>query len=207
MKPSSPFGRLLSSLTPAAALCLTRIQELPAYRSVACSLRPAIKIVEADEEDLRQAWAWLKPGSRRQPTKRSLGITSFVTRNGRQVVGLVRLVRRPPTHKLYAGHWLFSLAVRTRYRRMGIGQELSQTVVERAREEGARELLLRVDEDNRAGVRLYRKLGFQMVTIPALEAQLEREWRETGRRSVVLCLSLIEEGQGTHTAWNGSRQD
>ena len=205
MKPRNPFGRPLPSLTTAAALCLTRIQELPAYRTMARSLRPAIEIVEADEKDLGLAWTWLKPGYRRRPTQSSPGITSFVAKHGGQVVGLVQLVRRPPAHKRYAGHWLFSLAVRTRYRRMGIGHELSGAVVDRAREEGAREILVRVHEDNRPAVRLYRKLGFQTTTIPALEAQLEREWRETGRRTAILRLSLVEDRHRTHEAWKRPR--
>ena len=40
--------------------------------------------------------------------------------------------------------------------------------------------------DNTRAIRLYRKLGFELILIPELEAHLESERTPSGRRRVVM---------------------
>ncbi len=91
------------------------------------------------------------------------------------------------------GLWLFSLGVRLKYRRLGIGELLSRRVVQVARERGAPELYLLVFEDNRPAVRLYHKLGFKQRTVSTMEEMLKREKQTYGRRRVVMVTSLDKE--------------
>ena len=58
---------------------------------------------------------------------------------------------------LPVGLWLFSLGVRLKYRRLGVGELLTLRVVQIARERRALELCLLVFEDNLPAMRLYHK--------------------------------------------------
>jgi putative acetyltransferase len=81
---------------------------------------------------------------------------------GEQVVGTVAL--------LYAGpgvYQMVKMAVDEAWRGHGIGRKLGEAVIERARQLGARTVML---YSNRAGaveaIDLYRKLGFQELPLP-----------------------------------------
>jgi ribosomal protein S18 acetylase RimI-like enzyme len=63
--------------------------------------------------------------------------------------------------------WLWGMLVTVRYRGAGIGQELVRKALAVAREAGAGRVYLRVFEENRAALALYRKVGFRPV--PATE--------------------------------------
>jgi ribosomal protein S18 acetylase RimI-like enzyme len=101
-------------------------------------------------------------------------------------MGLVRLMRHPEADIPQVSYWLYSLTVRTRYRGMGIGEALTRRVIEQARAEGALELFLRVFEDNAPALALYRKLGFEQVTLPALDADLVADVQKYRRRRLPL---------------------
>lgn len=193
MKPGIILRRVLFLPKRVASLCLRGIQGLPAYRNVVRTFRPGIEIKEADEQDLQQVRAWLNPSSRRpRSTSQSPRDTNWVAKKGDHVIGFVQLVRHPPTHYLH-GHWLFSLSVRTPYRRLGIGEDLSRVVMERARQEEVEEIKLIIREDNQPAIKLYRKLGFETTVIPALEAQLEEERYAHGYRPVVMRKALDDK--------------
>jgi ribosomal protein S18 acetylase RimI-like enzyme len=106
------------------------------------------------------------------------------------LVGFAQLLRHADDHFPYEGHWLVNLRVTPWYRGMGIGEELSRRVIQGAKEQGAKELLLIVTEDNRAAVGLYRKLGFERALIPRLEEHLERERQTTGLKRIVMRKAL-----------------
>jgi ribosomal protein S18 acetylase RimI-like enzyme len=69
---------------------------------------------------------------------------------------------------------------------MGIGEDLTRKVITKAEEEGAKELLLIVYEDQKAAIHLYRKLGFQIKRDSALEDDLEQERAYLGSKKVVM---------------------
>ncbi len=161
-----------------------------AYRNLAKRFRPEIQIKEATAEEYRAVQRWFNPDASHPPTAPNPNATNFVAKKGGRIVGFVQLVRHSEKAGPYAGHWLYSLRTRLTYRGMGLGEDLCQKVIDRAREEGAEELLLSVHQDNHAAIALYRKLGFEMTIIPALEEQLEREWLALGRRRVFMRKSL-----------------
>lgn len=104
------------------------------------------------------------------------------------------MVRHPPEHFPYVGNWLFALSVKPIFRGFGIGQALSETVIERSRVEGAPTLDLLVYEDNVRAIDLYRKLGFEMYFNPDLEAMLESERASFGHRRVAMRKRLADPG-------------
>jgi len=109
------------------------------------------------------------------------------------VVGFVQLVRRPQEHLPWMEHWLFSLEVWMCYRGLGIGEMCTQLVIDKTITEGAPELLLAVFQDNARAISLYRKLGFEQITIPALEPQLEAEKQQFGRRRIIMRKSIAHQ--------------
>jgi ribosomal protein S18 acetylase RimI-like enzyme len=56
---------------------------------------------------------------------------------------------------------LYSLAVDSEFRGRGLGRRLATDALDRLRAEGLRNVILEVEEDNTAALRLYEKLGFQ----------------------------------------------
>lgn len=58
---------------------------------------------------------------------------------------------------------LYTIDVRERFRRRGVGSALLEAFEERARELGAEEVILQVRVDNRAAVNLYLKHGYRIV--------------------------------------------
>jgi ribosomal protein S18 acetylase RimI-like enzyme len=121
-----------------------------------------------------------------RPAPRNPNVTEYVARVGGDLAGFVELVRHPPEHFPYVGHWLFSLHVWTRFRGLGIGALLTRQVMEQAQRKGARELLLVVFADNAPAIHLYRKLGFVPIAAPAFDEQFARE----PRPRIVMCVNL-----------------
>jgi ribosomal protein S18 acetylase RimI-like enzyme len=187
-----PVWRLSRYASPQAiiTLYLAPVQKMPVYRRIARSRQAGIDFREAGEEDKWKVNAWLHPGRPGPTVSPDITSTCFVAvRNGR-VIGNVELVRRPAKYYPHDGYWLNSLNVRITYRGMGIGQELSKRVIARSLEEGSRELSLIVREDNHRAVGLYRKLGFQVRSIPELEKQFEQERCIHGRTMLLMSVSL-----------------
>lgn len=184
-----------------AAAILRRAQNFALYRALARRFQIRPVIAEASEPELARVQARFNPGVWLPPTRRNPNATHYVAKFGAQIAGFVELVRHPPEHYPYVGYWLFGLHVWTRYRGLSIGEQLSRRVMEQARAEGARELLLLVYEDNPTGtfslpaINLYRKLGFARVKLPALEAQLQAEKTQTGRRRIVMRYELNQGGR------------
>jgi ribosomal protein S18 acetylase RimI-like enzyme len=69
---------------------------------------------------------------------------------------------------------------------MGIGDALAQRVIAQARVEGAPALFLTVWEDNLPALGLYRKLGFERASLPALDEELGADELRYGRRRQLL---------------------
>jgi ribosomal protein S18 acetylase RimI-like enzyme len=169
---------------------LGTLQRLSSFRAWAKRLRPAYAVHEASQSELLALTSRLDansplglPGSRWSADPR---LTSYVARQGQQVLGSVLLVRHPQTGSVRTGYWLYNLTVRVRYRGMGIGAALTQRVIDQSLVEGATELALDVLEDNLPAIALYRKLSFEPVTAPTLEAQLAAGSQTSGRQRLLL---------------------
>ncbi len=79
---------------------------------------------------------------------------SVVALNGDQIVGMGLLGIRPPTG------WIGGLGVLPDYRRRGIGREMMDYLLTRAREYSLKHIKLEVIEANTGAYALYRQLGF-----------------------------------------------
>lgn len=161
---------------------LRRLQCNPTFRGWIQRFCPAYTIQEANAVDMIVVHAWANPGSESPPYRHNPDVTNYVARRGDDVLGFVQLVRRPVEQGPYSGYWLHGLMVRTRYRGLGLGEALSRRVIEQARVEGAPVLSLNVFADNAPAIALYRKLGFERVRIPALEARFEADVQRGQRR-------------------------
>jgi len=163
------------------------VQNNALYRRLGRRSISGVTLYEANDADRLAVQRWLNPN--RDPAQgaiRNPNTTDWIAKYHGQIAGFVQLIRNPPGSTNYPGYWLFSLYTRSRWQGLGIGEMLSLAVIERARMEGAPVLDLVVYEDNLRAIRLYRKLGFEMYTIPELEPQLESERAASGRRRVVM---------------------
>jgi ribosomal protein S18 acetylase RimI-like enzyme len=178
----------MGKLRRIAGAGLRLMQGFGLYRRIGrCLIAQSVTYREASDADKLAVHHWLNPkGDPAHVLRRNSNVTDFVADYHGQLMGFVQLVRHPPEHFPYTGNWLFALYVKSLWQRLGVGQALSQAVIERARAESAQTLDLLVFNDNFRAIQLYYKLGFEMHTIPELEAQLELECAPSGRRRVVM---------------------
>lgn len=161
-----------------AGAILRRAHNFAVYRALGRRVQPRVVIAEASDDELAEVNRRFNPGVWMRPAPRNPNATHYVAKIGGDLAGFVELVRHPPEHAPYVGHWLFSLQVWPRYRGLGIGELLTHQVMTQAQREGAPELLLVVYADNAPAINLYRKLGFAHVAFPALDEQFVREPRQ-----------------------------
>jgi ribosomal protein S18 acetylase RimI-like enzyme len=171
---------------------LRRLQDLTLYSEIVKPWAPVINISEPSQTDFIKLHRHLAPCVWEQPKPSKPHVTHFVAKNGQSLVGYIKLVRHPPEHALYAGYWLTSQYVWTRYRRQGIGKKLTRQVMRLARNEGAEEMLLVVHEFNTNAINMYLKLGFIRCARPALDQRLALE---TQRR--IMMSALLTKHLGT----------
>lgn len=175
----------------AAGALLRRAQGFAIYPTLVKPWSSRIAIGEASPADLIEVQQRFQPGLWQRPLPPAPNVTRYVARSGQALAGFVELVRHPPEHDPYIGHWLFSLHVWTRYRRLGIGASLTRQVMARARHEGAAELQLIVNDTNTAAIDLYTRLGFVRCERPALDRTLALE---TPRR-VIMSVNLTDTNE------------
>jgi ribosomal protein S18 acetylase RimI-like enzyme len=184
------LGALRIRLRNAAARALGCVHGTALVRAVLRRCRPAVRVREATQEESQRIAAWLvAPAARDVPDaawQTPHGLNNYVAASNTRLLGFVRLMRHPADAAPRAGCWLYSLTVRTRYRGMGIGEQLVRHVLREAAATGAQELLLTVFEDNHPARALYQKLGFERVTIAALEQELADDVARYGRRRMVM---------------------
>jgi ribosomal protein S18 acetylase RimI-like enzyme len=174
-----------------ASASLRRAQGWATYRAAGRRLRLPVEIGPANAAELSAVQLRLNPFGSVPAQAPDPDVTDWVARRGGKVIGYVQYVYHPEAHAPWTGHWLFALTVWEGYRGLGVGEALTQQVLDEARGRGASELLLAVYEENKRAIRLYRKLGFEIVTLPALEVELDSEKVHSGRRRIVMCKRLI----------------
>jgi signal peptidase I len=114
----------------------------------------------------------------------------LVAKQKDRVIGGVTLANFPASDYPYAGWWLFGMKVNWRYRRMGIGEQLTKMAADLAAKYGASEIKLLVFEDTKPANGLYQKVGFRQISIPELDRQLEKEAQENSRRRIIFSKNL-----------------
>ena len=137
------------------------------------------------------AHAWADPSGDLVAPPPDPDVVRYVAKCGDDVIGLVTLLRPSASPSPFRGCWLFGLMVRMRYRGRGVGEALTARVLAQAEAEGAEELLLCVFEDNRPAVNLYRKLGFERVTLPELAEWMATHEQADGRRMIAMAKPLV----------------
>lgn len=105
-------------------------------------------------------------------------------------VGGVHIVWYPPEDAPFTGFWLVGLWVNWKYRGSGTGEQLCMGGIKRARTEGAEEIHLLVNENNLAAISLYKKIGFEQVSVPAFNEMLLKEKQRTGTMRILMRLAL-----------------
>ena len=167
-------------------LGLLKIQNISLYRRIVRWIRPPIAIREAAEEEMQQICAWFRSGDFKPHTSQGPRATNYMAINGKRIVGFVQLVNYPPEYHPHVGYWLMGLTVRSLYRGMGIGEDLTRAVIAKATEEKAKEISLLVFEDNHPAIDCYLKLGFEGHVISSLDEQLEAERQSSGRKRILM---------------------
>jgi ribosomal protein S18 acetylase RimI-like enzyme len=72
-----------------------------------------------------------------------------------------------------------------------LGEGLVHTALKKASEAEAARLNLLVFEHNRAAINLYRKMGFQQISIPELDKQLEEEAQKEKHRRIIMSRPVV----------------
>jgi len=174
----------------AADYGLHRFQSLSVYRWFIKLFTTQAVISVADEDDMEAVHDLLNPYVPYRRQNPDPNVTNWVAKRKGKVIGFTQNVYHPEEHHPWVGNWLFSLHVRARYRGAGIGEKLTMCAVDKAKEQGDLEMCLVVFEDNKRAFHLYRKLGFDHITLPALEPLLTEEKVKTGRRRIVMRKNL-----------------
>jgi ribosomal protein S18 acetylase RimI-like enzyme len=149
-----------------------------------------IEIKEADPEDLQKVREWFHQLDKDPSDLTGARVTTFIAQKKEKILGHAKPIRNLEERHPLHGYWLSSLAVGEPLQGMGIGEDLTRKVIAKAEEEGAKELLLIVHEDQRPAIHLYRKLGFQIKRDSALEEQFEQDRAYLGSKKVVMSKPL-----------------
>jgi [ribosomal protein S18]-alanine N-acetyltransferase len=97
----------------------------------------------------------------------------LIARAGRTIAGYIIAVRRRAD-----AVEIDSLAVHSRYRRLGIAAKLLKAVLRRARSSGVTSIGLMVRRDNDAAICFYRRFGFlRTATVPGYYEDGAPGWR------------------------------
>lgn len=115
---------------------------------------------------------WSEDNLRQAVTDKNSAI--YLLREGGDVVGYggVRTV--------YETAEVYNIAVKEAYRRKGYGSAVLQKLIEHATAQGANEVLLEVNEQNEAAVRLYKRQGFAVLSV-------RKNYYKSGNALVMRC--------------------
>jgi|WetSurMetagenome_2_1015567.scaffolds.fasta_scaffold300736_2 ribosomal protein S18 acetylase RimI-like enzyme len=177
-------GQVVIRIKHRLGIYLRKAQDTAIYKRLVRCFDLEVVIKEASPEDLRDINKRNKADIHQLDAIGS-ATTLFVAKGKDKIVGYVYLVRYHQAVP-YEGHWLSGLRVNSSDRRRGIGESLSQAVIDRARSEGAGQIALLVFEDNQAAVRLYHKLGFTFQMDKAIDTHTDRDMALYGSRRVMM---------------------
>ncbi|HWR11156.1 MAG TPA: GNAT family N-acetyltransferase [Rectinemataceae bacterium] len=157
----------ISSPRYVAGKLLRFAQTAPLYRRLGRKLVGDIMVEIADEAALEEVQSRLNPWQPHRVALPNPDVVDWVARKGGALVGFVQFVHRGEEQGLRQGDWLRSIYVWPASRGLGIGDRLVETVREKARAIGAKELSLIVRRDNKAAIGLYEKHGFRVAEDPS----------------------------------------
>jgi signal peptidase I len=114
----------------------------------------------------------------------------LIAKKGNRVIGVITLVEFKLNKSAYAGWWIYGLAVRLLYRRLGIGKRLCKMAFEEAVRKGAKQVKLFARENSKAGIGFYKKLGFSQISIPEIDYELKENIRRGLPKEIIMVKHL-----------------
>jgi ribosomal protein S18 acetylase RimI-like enzyme len=157
----------------------------------------------ATEQDLAVLHRYLSPRAGRLFSPRDAETIVWVAKWRSHILGCAKSVHERDASSPWSGYWLHGLWVRQRYRGLGVGERLVRHRLEHARLEGVPQVLILVSEENERSIRLHQKLGFEMITIPALEPVLAVELDAVGKRHYTMRKTLTNPESPSEAAEPG----
>jgi ribosomal-protein-alanine N-acetyltransferase len=161
------------------------------YRNLAHRLRPEIVIGEATPAEREKLRSMLSKGAAVLPIEAKAGELAtgvhyledgvgiadgssfvslqYVARHGRRVVGSTSLGIKDLGGAHEKQFWLYRFFVALLYRRMGIGELLTEYTVKRAKEFGALSVFLYVETDNTRAIRTYQKMKYHIIGVDTVD--------------------------------------
>lgn len=183
-------------MRPLAGRLLASLQALQPYRSLARKLMGReIQFRVASAEEALQRISFYRWDESPETIGQGMVATQprvvfLVASRKDKILGSTTLQDSIQAAHLYPGWWLFSMQVQQPFRGAGIGEGLTRLALQVACEHDAERVNLLVFERNQAARALYRKMGFQPYSIPALERELEKEVRRGEQRRIILSCPL-----------------
>jgi len=110
----------------------------------------------------------------------------FLAKRNNMVIGRAELHNFLGSDSHYQGWWIFGMWVNWRYRRLGIGEQLTKKACDLADQAGASEVKLLVFQDSKPAINLYRKLGFRRISIPEIDKELKEEAGKTSQKRIIM---------------------
>lgn len=118
-----------------------------------------LEVVEIEERAGLSRWGWAAYYAELQSANRDLMLIARHRRPTKSPIILGYIVARETAGELHINN----VAVRDSYRRMGIGEVLLSSVLEKSRSLGAKNAFLEVRSGNTAAQALYEKCGFKTI--------------------------------------------
>ena len=172
---------------------ISYIQSLRYYRYFSHLLKIHLEIGEPGKSDMEHVREWLEIPADEARVDDQPGMTNLVAKNRFGIIGYVELARNPAEHPTFPGYWLFSLATKPQFRRMGVGERLTSKVIEISTRENAESLSLIVKSDNLKAVQLYEKLGFRKISQPSLDNYLQNLEKSDSHKRCVMVRPIINQ--------------
>ena len=150
-------------------------------------IQKGLAIREADEADKLKVDLWINPkGDISKAGPQNHDATEFVAYCIGYLAGWIQLVRYSSENKPYRGYWLWKLVVKSQFKGGGIGEKLSEVVIQLASTEGSKTLDILFSNSNVPALQLYRKLGFALYVIPELDEKMSVKPTQNLPRPVVM---------------------
>jgi GNAT superfamily N-acetyltransferase len=173
-----------------AQAALVEAQKRTLYRMVGRRITRGMVISRATEQDLIVLHRYLRPRAERLFNPRDAETVVWVAKWRSHILGCAKTVHERDESSPWSGYWLNDLWVRPRYRGLGVGERLTRYRLEQARLEGVPQVLILVFQENERSIRLHQKLGFETITIPALEPVLAVQLAAVGKRHFTMRKTL-----------------
>lgn len=110
-------------------------------------------------------------------------VIQFVALAGERVVGWCEILPNPSEGFTHCG--TLGMGVHPNYRRRGIGRQLLEAAIAKAKNTGIKRIELEIFASNKTGITLYQKAGFSVEGVKRKERFID------GRYDDIVCMALF----------------